>query len=115
MVDDIDRSSDIAVEDVDGDKKPTASVNKIGAPMGASLKRSSGSKLAKKELHFRDSSLSGSIANSAALETTMAHSHKSIAATLNLEEQIAVVQMQYTMYQGVGDLLHDFASPEWNP
>jgi hypothetical protein len=45
----------------------------------------------------------------------MAHSHKSIAATLNLEEQIAVVQMQYTMYQGVGDLLHDFASPEWNP
>jgi hypothetical protein len=33
-----------------GDKKPTASVNKIGASMGASLKRPQGSKRAKKEL-----------------------------------------------------------------
>jgi hypothetical protein len=38
MVDDADRSSEFAVEDSDGDKKPAASVNKIGAPMGASLK-----------------------------------------------------------------------------
>jgi hypothetical protein len=38
MVDDADRSSDVAAEDSDGDKKFAASVNKIGAPMGASLK-----------------------------------------------------------------------------
>jgi hypothetical protein len=44
MVDDVDRSSDVAVEVLDGDKKPAASVNKIGAPIGASLKRPPGSK-----------------------------------------------------------------------
>jgi hypothetical protein len=39
MVDDVDRSLNVAVEDLDDDKKPAASgVNKIGAPMGASLK-----------------------------------------------------------------------------
>jgi hypothetical protein len=47
MVDDVDRSSDVAVEVVDGDKKPAASVNKIGAPMGASLKRPPGSEKSK--------------------------------------------------------------------
>jgi hypothetical protein len=44
MVDDVDRSLDVAVEDLHGDKKPAASVSKIGAPMGASLKRSPWSK-----------------------------------------------------------------------
>jgi hypothetical protein len=38
MIDDADRSSDVVAEDSDADKKPAASVNKIGAPMGASLK-----------------------------------------------------------------------------
>jgi hypothetical protein len=33
MVDDMDRLSEFAVEDFNGDKKPAASVNKIGAPM----------------------------------------------------------------------------------
>jgi hypothetical protein len=47
MVDHVDRSSDVAVEDLDGDKKPAASVNKIGAPMGASLKRPPGSEKSK--------------------------------------------------------------------
>jgi hypothetical protein len=32
MIDDADRSSDVVAEDSDGDKKPAASVNKIGAP-----------------------------------------------------------------------------------
>jgi hypothetical protein len=39
MVDDADRTSDVAAVDSDGNKKPAASVNKIGAPMGDSLKR----------------------------------------------------------------------------
>jgi hypothetical protein len=55
MVDEVNRSSDVAVEVVDGDKKPASSVNKIGAPMGASLKWPPGSKRAKKELLLRDS------------------------------------------------------------
>jgi hypothetical protein len=38
MIDDADKSSDVVAEDSDADKKPAASVNKIGAPMGASLK-----------------------------------------------------------------------------
>jgi hypothetical protein len=57
MIDDADRSSDVVAEDSDGDTKPAASVNKIGAPMGASLKRPPGLKKAKKELLFRDTSL----------------------------------------------------------
>jgi hypothetical protein len=50
MVDDADRSADFAAEDSDGDKKHAASINKIGAPMGASLKQPPGSKRAKNEL-----------------------------------------------------------------
>jgi hypothetical protein len=71
-----------AVEDLDGDKKPAASVNKIGAPMGASLKRPPGSKKAKKELLLRDTSLSGSTAASVAMET-IAQSHSALVATQN--------------------------------
>jgi hypothetical protein len=67
-VDDADRSSDFAAEDSNGDKKPAASVNKIGTPMGASLKQPPGSKRAKIQLLFRDTSLSGSTTNSAAIE-----------------------------------------------
>jgi hypothetical protein len=66
MIDDANRSSDVVAEDSDVDKKPAASVNKIGAPMGASLKRPPGSKKAKKELLLRDTSLSGSTAAGAA-------------------------------------------------
>jgi hypothetical protein len=33
MVDDTDRSSEFAAEEINGDKKPAACVNKIGAPM----------------------------------------------------------------------------------
>jgi hypothetical protein len=68
MIDDANRSSDVVAEESDADKKPpAASVNKIGAPMGASLKRPPGSKKAKKELLFRDSSLSGLTAASVAM------------------------------------------------
>jgi hypothetical protein len=58
MVDDADRSSEFAAEDYDGDRKPAASVNKIGVPMAASLKQPPGSKRAKKELLLQDTSLS---------------------------------------------------------
>jgi hypothetical protein len=71
MVHDADRTSEFAAEVSDGDKKPAASVNKTGAPMGASLKQPSGSKRAKKELLLRDMSLTGSTAaaaNTAAME-----------------------------------------------
>jgi hypothetical protein len=68
MIDDANRSSDVVAEDSDADKKPAASVNKIGAPMGASLKRPPGSKTAKKELHLRDTSLSGSTTNAEAIK-----------------------------------------------
>jgi hypothetical protein len=74
MVDDVDQSSDVAVEVLDCDKKPAASVNKIGTPMGASLKQPPGSKKAMKELLFRDTSLSGSTVAPVAMET-MAESH----------------------------------------
>jgi hypothetical protein len=56
MVDDVDRSSDVVAEVLDGNKKPAASVNKIGAPMGASLKQPLGCKRAKKELLLNDTS-----------------------------------------------------------
>jgi hypothetical protein len=59
MVDDMQRSSDVAEQDFDGDKKPAASVNKIEALMGASLKQ-------KKTLLLRDMSLSRSTAAAAA-------------------------------------------------
>jgi hypothetical protein len=72
MVDDADRSSDVAAEDSDADKKPAAAVNKLGAPMGASLKRPTGSKKAKKELLLRDTSLSGSTA-ARVVSNLMAH------------------------------------------
>jgi hypothetical protein len=88
--------------------------------MGASLKRPPGSKKAKKELLFRDSSLSGSTAASVAMET-MAESHSVMATAQNrlvselanqtrvqtIKEQMAGEQMKYTMYQGMGD--HDAA------
>jgi hypothetical protein len=70
--------------------------------MGASLKRPPGSKRAKKELLLRDTSLSASTANSAAIKG-LARSHNNIAATLNLKEQIATVQMEFTMYRELGD------------
>jgi hypothetical protein len=82
MVDDADRSSDVAAEDSDGDKKPAASVNKIGAPMGASLKRPPGSKKAKKELLLRDTSLSGSTEASTAVMGRIADSHNRIIAAI---------------------------------
>jgi hypothetical protein len=69
MVDDVDRSLDVAVEDLHGDKKPAASVSKIGASHGSLLEMISRIKKAKKELLFRDTSLSGSTVASAALET----------------------------------------------
>jgi hypothetical protein len=116
MVDDADRSSDVAAEDSNGDKKRAASVNKIGAPMGASLKRPPGSKKAKKELLFRDSSLSGSTVASVAMET-MAASHSALAATQkelvakvanqthvqSIKEQMAGEQMKCAIYQGMGN------------
>jgi hypothetical protein len=116
MVDDVDRSSDVAVEVLDGDKKPAASVNKIGAPMGASLKRPPGLKKAKKELLFRDTSLSGSMVATAAMET-MAESHRALVATQNrlaaivenqtrvqiIKEQMAGEQMKCSICQGMGD------------
>jgi hypothetical protein len=78
MVDDGDRSSELSAEDSNSDKKPAVSVNKIGAPMGASLKQPPGSKKAKKELLLKDTSLSASTANSAAMDR-IAQSHNSIA------------------------------------
>jgi hypothetical protein len=119
IVDDADRSSEVAAEDSNGDngdqKKPAASVNKIGAPMGASLKPPPGSKKAKKELLFRDSSLSGSTVASVAMET-MAESHSAlvtaqkelVAEVVNqtrvqtIKEQMAGEQMKCTIYQGMG-------------
>jgi hypothetical protein len=83
-------------------KKPAASVNKIGAPMGASLKRPPGSKKAKKELLLRDTSLFGSKTNAEAIEG-LARSHKSIAKTMNVKEQMASVQMEFAMYRELGD------------
>jgi hypothetical protein len=47
MVDDTDISHEFSVEDLDGDEKPAASVNKIESPMEASLKQPQGSKRAK--------------------------------------------------------------------
>jgi hypothetical protein len=75
MIDDADRSSDVVAEDSDADKKPAASVNKIGAPMGASLKRLQGSKKAKKELLLRDTSLSESTPAGALVMGRNADSH----------------------------------------
>jgi hypothetical protein len=116
MIDDADRSSDVFAEDSDGDKKPAASVNKIGAPMGASLKRPPGSKKAKKELLFRDSSLSGSTAASVAMKM-MAESHSALVTAQNrlvsedanqtrvqsIKEQMAGEQMKCTIYQRMGN------------
>jgi hypothetical protein len=116
MIDDADRSSDVVAEDSDGDKKPAASVNKIGAPMGASLKRPPGSKKAKKEFLFRDSSLSGSTAVSVARET-MAESHSVLATAQkelvaevanqtrvqSIKEQMAGEQMKCSIYQRMGN------------
>jgi hypothetical protein len=116
MVDDADRSSDVVAEDSDADKKPAASVNKIGAPIGASLKRPPGSKKAKKELLFRDSSLSGSTVASVAMET-MAESHSALVTAQkelvaevanqtrvqSIKEQMAGEQMKCTIYQRMGN------------
>jgi hypothetical protein len=84
--------------------------------MGASLKRPPGSKKAKKELLFRDSSLSGSTAASVAMET-MAESHSAMATAQNrlvsevanqtrvqsIKEQMAGEQMKCTIYQRMGN------------
>jgi hypothetical protein len=102
MIDDADRSSDVVAEDSDADKKPAASVNKIGAPMGAALKRPPGSKKAKKELLLSGTSLSASTANAEAIQG-LARSHKSIAKTMNVKEQMASVQMEFAMYRELGD------------
>jgi hypothetical protein len=102
MINDADRSSDVVAEDSNADKKPAASVNKIGAPMGASLKRPPGSKKAKKEMLLRDTSLSGSNTNAEAIQG-LARSHKSMAATMNVKEQMASVQMEFAMYRELGD------------
>jgi hypothetical protein len=116
MVDDANRSSDVFAEDSDADKKPATCVNKIGAPMGASLKRPPGSKKAKKELLFRDSSLSGSTVASVAMET-MVESHSALVTAQkelvaevanqtrvqSIKEQMAGEQMKCTIYQGMGN------------
>jgi hypothetical protein len=52
---------------------------------------------------LRDTSFSASSTNSAAIEA-LARSHRSIAATLNIKEQIASVQiMEFAMYIELGD------------
>ncbi len=112
MVDDVDRSSNVAVEVVDGDKKPAASVNKIGAPMlGASLKRPPGSKKAKKGLLFRDTILSGSTVASTAVMQRIAESHNRIAAVFekqtsqsNIKDQVSALQLEYTMHRDMGNV-----------
>jgi broad specificity polyphosphatase/5'/3'-nucleotidase SurE len=53
-------------------------------------------------LLFRDTSLSGSTTNSAAIEG-LARSHKSIVETWNVQEQIASVQMELAMFRELGD------------
>jgi hypothetical protein len=110
MVDDADRSSDVVAEDSDGNKKAAASVNKIGAPMGASLKRPPGSKKAKKELLLRDSSLSGSTAASTAVMGRIADSHNRIAVIFekqteqsNIKDQVSSVQVEYAMHRDMGN------------
>jgi hypothetical protein len=80
MIKDADRSSDVVAEDPDADKKPAASVNKIGAP---SLKRPPGSKKAKKELRLRDTSLSGSTAAGAVVMGRIADSHNRMTVRLS--------------------------------
>jgi len=115
MVDDEDRSSNFAVEDSDGDKKPAA-VNKIGAPMGASLKRPPGSKQAKKDLQLKDGVSQSDTAASAALDrladsqaliaSTMANQHKlekQKEHTNKLEKKLAAKQMEFNMRQQMGD------------
>jgi hypothetical protein len=110
MLDDAKGSSEFAVEDFDGEQKPAASVNKIGALIGASLKCPSGSKRAKKELLLRDTSLSGvSSTNTTAMER-MADSHNSIAVTFemqtsmqNLKEQISALQMECIMHRDLAN------------
>jgi hypothetical protein len=110
MIDDADRSSDVVAEDSDADKKPAASVNKIGAPMGASLKRLPGSKQAKKELLLRDTSLSGSTAAGAVVMGRIADSHNRIAAVFkkqteqsNIKDQVSSVQVEYAMHRDMGN------------
>jgi hypothetical protein len=84
--------------------------------MGASLKRPPGSKKAKKELLFRDSSLSGSTVASVAMET-MVESHSALVTAQkelvaevanqtrvqSIKEQMAGEQMKCTIYQGMGN------------
>jgi hypothetical protein len=108
MIDDADRSSDVVAEDSDADKKPVASVNKIGAPMGASLKRPPGSKKAKKELLLRDTSLSGSTQLVQQMGR-IADSHNRIAAVFekqteqsNIKDQVSSVQVEYAMHRDMG-------------
>jgi hypothetical protein len=43
-----------------------------------------------------------STTNSAAIQG-LAHSHNNIAATLNIKEQIASLQMEFAMYRELGD------------
>jgi hypothetical protein len=106
----VDRSSDVPVEESDGDKKPAASVNKIGAPIGASLKRPPGFKRAKKELLLKDTSLSGSTAATTAVMQRIAESHNRIAAVFekqtsqqNIKEQTSALQIEYTMHRDMGN------------
>jgi hypothetical protein len=47
-------------------------------------------------------SFSASTTNSAAIQG-LAHSHNNIAATLNIKEQIASVQMEFAIYRELGD------------
>jgi hypothetical protein len=110
MIDDADRSSDVVAEDSDADKKPAASVNKIGAPMGASLKRPPGSKKAKKELRLRDTSLSGSTAAGALVMGRISDSHNRIAAVFekqteqsNIKDQVSSVQVECAMHRDMGN------------
>jgi hypothetical protein len=111
MVDDADRSSEFAAQAFDGDKKPAASVNKIGAPMGAPSKQPPGSETANKELHLRDMSLSRPTSASSAAMERIAESHSIIASTLqklsrmqHFDTQMTALQIEYNMHQGVGDL-----------
>jgi hypothetical protein len=79
--------------------------------MGASLKRPPGSKKAKKELLFRDSSFSGSTAAFVAMET-MAESHsalvtaqKELVAEVANQTRVQSIkeQMKCTIYQRMGN------------
>jgi hypothetical protein len=87
---------DKALKTIYKEEKPAACLKKIRAPMGASLKQPPGSKRAKKELRL-------ATANSVAVDR-MADSNNRLAATFNIQGQMAAMRMEYTMHKDLGDL-----------